>query len=117
MSFISLFVLAINELSISLQEAMCSNHLAGISLGTGCPPIHSLMFADDLLICGQAYITEATHMLHILQRFCNLSGQTPNWNKLGIIFSANVSACIKDDIKRIFPVMDIVLIQFTLGTL
>lgn len=47
------------------------------------------------------------HMFDILQRFCNLSGQTPNWNKSGIIFSTNVNACIKDDIKRIFPVMDI----------
>uniref|UniRef100_A0A8R7UQZ0 Reverse transcriptase domain-containing protein n=1 Tax=Triticum urartu TaxID=4572 RepID=A0A8R7UQZ0_TRIUA len=102
-----LFVLAINELSISLQEAMLADHLSGIILGTGCPPIHSLMFADDLLICGQATVDEATHMLQILQRFCNLSGQMPNWSKSAIIFSRNVNAINKEGIKRIFPVQDI----------
>src|ERR1044071_5434595 len=55
-----LFVLAINELSIGLNEALQSNHLQGISLGHNCPAIHSLLFADDLLICGQANIWEAT---------------------------------------------------------
>lgn len=47
-----LFVLAINELSISMQEALSSAHLTGISLGPNCPPIHSLVYADDLLVCG-----------------------------------------------------------------
>ena len=37
-----LFVLAINELSIALQEAMSANNFAGIKLGSNCPSIHSL---------------------------------------------------------------------------
>jgi hypothetical protein len=48
-----LFVLAINELSIALQEAMTTNQFAGIKLGLTCPPIHSLLFADDLLVWGK----------------------------------------------------------------
>jgi hypothetical protein len=47
-----LFVTSINELSIALQEAMSNNDFAGIMLGPNCPPIHSLLFADDLLVCG-----------------------------------------------------------------
>ena len=82
-----LFVLAINELSIALQEAMSANCLAGITLGPNCPPIHPLLFADDLLVCGQAAAEEATRMKDILQDFCRCSGQTPNWSKSGIIFS------------------------------
>jgi hypothetical protein len=74
-----LFVLAINELSLALQEAMSANSLAGITLGPNCPPIHSLLFADDLLVCGQATVQEATHIKAILQDFCVRSGQTPNW--------------------------------------
>jgi hypothetical protein len=85
-----LFVLAINELSIALQDAMCSAALAGIVLGPNCPPIHSLLFADDLLICGKANTQEATIMKQILQSFCALSGQTPSWPKSGIIFSKHV---------------------------
>jgi hypothetical protein len=47
-----LFVIAINELSVRLQRAMDEAELTGITLGPGCPPIHSILFADDLIICG-----------------------------------------------------------------
>ena len=47
-------VTAINELSICLQEAMDNDSVSGIRLGPNDPPIHSLMFADDLIICGKA---------------------------------------------------------------
>jgi hypothetical protein len=60
---------------------MSANSLAGITLGPNCPQIHSLLFADDLLICGQATVQEATQM-----KICSASGQTPNWSKSGIIF-------------------------------
>ena len=102
-----LFVLAINELSIALQEAMSANFLAGIKLGPNCPSIHSLLFADDLLVCGQANIQEATAMKQILQQFCACSGQTPNWSKSGIIFSTNVPTATIHMIKHIFPVTTI----------
>jgi hypothetical protein len=85
-----LFVLAINELPIALQEAMSTNDFAGITLGPNYPSIHSLLFADDLLVCGQATIMEASRMKQILQDFCRRSGQTPNWAKSTIIFSKNV---------------------------
>ena len=65
-----LFVSAINELSISLQDAMENKYLQGITLGPNCPRIHSLMFADDLLICGEATLQEAVAMKQILDTFC-----------------------------------------------
>ena len=103
----SLFVLAVNELSLALEEALQANHLSGISLGPNCPPIHSLMFADDLLVCGKADIQEATSISSILNQFCQQSGQVPNWSKSGIIFSKKVGLQVKQDIKQIFPVPDI----------
>ncbi|WVZ98047.1 hypothetical protein U9M48_043530 [Paspalum notatum var. saurae] len=56
----NLFVLAINELSISLQEAMQNEKIKGITLGYNYPSIHSLMLADDLIICGQTTQEEIT---------------------------------------------------------
>jgi hypothetical protein len=47
------FVIAINELSLRLQEALHNNNLQGVHLGEGAPPIHSLLFADDLILCGK----------------------------------------------------------------
>ncbi|WVZ84522.1 hypothetical protein U9M48_031549 [Paspalum notatum var. saurae] len=54
-----LFVIAINELSKMLQEALNQNYLSSITLGPNCPQIHSLLFADNLIICGQASTLEA----------------------------------------------------------
>lgn len=83
---------------------MSANFLAGIKLGPNCPSIHSLLFADDLLVCGQASIQEANSMKQILQRFCGQSGQIPNWSKSGIICSKNVPTTTTHLIKKIFPV-------------
>ncbi|XP_047091476.1 uncharacterized protein LOC124703290 [Lolium rigidum] len=101
------FVFAVNELSLMLQEALQANHLTGISLGPECPPIHSLMFADDIIVCGKANMQEVQTISHILDHFCHDSGQTPNWTKSGILFSKNVTMQVKEDIKRIFPASDI----------
>lgn len=102
-----LFVLAVNELSLMLQDALQAKHLTGISFGPDCPPIHSLMFADDLIICGKADMQEADTILNIFQHFCHDSGQLPNWSKSGILFSKNVTMQVKEDIKRIFPAPNI----------
>jgi hypothetical protein len=102
-----LFVLAINKLSISLQNAMSANSFIGITLGPTCRPIHSLLFEDDLLIYGQASSQEATCMEDILQEFCARSGQTPNWSKSRIIYSKHVSLSMKQAISHIFLVLDI----------
>ncbi|WP_248298030.1 reverse transcriptase domain-containing protein, partial [Legionella pneumophila] len=47
-----LFVIAINELSVQLQEELQKTNIQGIRLGPNCPPIYSLMLANDLLVCG-----------------------------------------------------------------
>uniref|UniRef100_A0A8R7VE73 Reverse transcriptase domain-containing protein n=1 Tax=Triticum urartu TaxID=4572 RepID=A0A8R7VE73_TRIUA len=64
-----LFVLAVNELSLKLQDALQAN-ITGISLGPDCPSIYSLMFADDLIICGKANMQEAQTISNILNQFC-----------------------------------------------
>jgi hypothetical protein len=102
-----LFVLAVNELSLALQEGLQANQLTGISLGPSCPPIHSLMYADDLLVCGKANIQEASTISTILNDFCHASGQVPNWNKSAILFSKNVTMQVKQEIKQIFQVPDL----------
>jgi hypothetical protein len=66
-----------------------------------------LIFADDLLVCGEATVQEAARMKQILQDFCIRSGQTPNWTKYGIIFSTNVTQSEKQSIKHFFPFPDI----------
>jgi hypothetical protein len=73
-----LFVLAINELYIRLQEALENNNLYGMLLGPRAPPIHSLLFEDDLKLCGKETLEEAQLIKNILYHFCQQSGQTTN---------------------------------------
>jgi hypothetical protein len=73
-------------------------------LGPGGPNIHSLLFADDLIICGQTTIAEATAIKTTIDQFCQASGQTPNLSKSAILFSKNVDVNIISSIKVIFPV-------------
>lgn len=94
-------------LSLALQEALQDHQLAGISLGPNCPPIHSLMIVDDLLVCGKANVQEASTISDILNQFCCASGQVPNWNKSAILFSRNVPLQVKNDLRRIFQVPDL----------
>ena len=98
-----LFILAVNELSLSMQEALNANHFSSIQLGPGCPPIHSLMFADDLIVCGRADNNDANTIAFIINQFCAVSGQTPNWNKSAILFSKNTDDNLRNQIKNIFP--------------
>jgi hypothetical protein len=99
-----LFVIAINELSIRLQDELHRRNLSGISLGVDVPPIHSLLFADDLILCGKASRQEALTIRSVLHHVCQQSGQTPNLQKSAIYFSKNVPTHITRQIKDVFPV-------------
>jgi hypothetical protein len=87
-----------------LQDALHNHNLSGISLGGGAPPIHSLLFADDLILCGKETIEEAHAIKTILYDFCQKAGQTPNLHKSSIYFSRNVPMNITSQIQGIFPV-------------
>jgi len=102
-----LFIIAVNELSICLQHHSNAQNISGIILGPDCPRIHSLLFADDLIICGQATYDEASKIKNILQAFCSASGQTPNLYKSSIMFSRNVDSQSKMEVKSIFPISDL----------
>jgi hypothetical protein len=102
-----LFVIAINELSLRLQEALHNNNPQGVHLGEGAPPIHSLLFADDLILCGKATLDEAQAIKTILYDFCKQSGQTPNLQKSSIYFSQNVPQHTMIQIKSIFLVSNL----------
>jgi hypothetical protein len=110
-----LFVIAINELSLSLQEALTQTNLRGVTLAEGAPPIHSLLFADDLILCGTETLQEAQAIHTILYDFCHQSGQTPNLNKSSIFFSCNVSEQVRNQIRTIFPVGNLIPNTMHLG--
>jgi hypothetical protein len=83
--------MAINELAVELQDELQRKNIQGVRLGPNCHPIYSLMFADDLLVCGQANQREAMTIWNTINCFCKRLGQTPNWSKSSILFSKHVT--------------------------
>ena len=73
-----LFVLAVNELSLNLQNALRANDLTCIVLGPNYPPVHSLMFTDDLIICRKTNMHEVQTISNILNPFFHDLGQIHN---------------------------------------
>jgi len=101
-----MLVIAINELSIRLQKALHNNNLSGISLGIGAPPIHSLLFADDLILCGKDTLDEAQAIKTILYKFCQQSGRRLTFKNPPFI-SAGMSLTIsriKSKVYFLFPI-------------
>jgi len=92
------------ELSICLQHHSDIHNIHEVTLGPDCPRIHSLLFANDLIICSQATHEEAMKINSILQSFYKASGQTSNLAKSSIMFSKKVDEQSKLAIKNIFPV-------------
>lgn len=99
-----LFCFALNELSDQLNEALQNHNINGIKLSVSGAVIHSLLYADDLIITGTATVEEANQIKSIIDKFCRKSGQTPNWDKSGILFSKHIPSHIKNYISQIFPV-------------
>jgi hypothetical protein len=87
-----------------LQTALQTNNIAGVTLGDSGPHIHSLLFPDDLIIYGQATMTEVTTIKTIIDQFCQDSSQTPNLTKSTILFSKKVPPATINSISSIFPV-------------
>jgi hypothetical protein len=85
-----------------LQSSIQNSNIAGVTLGPGGRNIHSLLFVDDLIICGQATDEEAHAIKLVIDQFCQALGQTPNLSKSAILFSKNVDST-KVSTKCYFP--------------
>lgn len=57
-----------------------------------------LMFADDLLLLEEAKECQMECVMNILGKFNDMSGEEVNKEKTCIIFSKNVSRCIRNKI-------------------
>ncbi|KAL5559027.1 hypothetical protein UlMin_035238 [Ulmus minor] len=66
----------------------------GFKLSRGGPPLHHLLFADDIFVFGKACITEASHIKETLDSFCSWSGLSFNSSKSSIFFSGNTRGAV-----------------------
>lgn len=96
-----LFLLAADVFSIILQKTVNHHHLKGIKMKKGCPVISHLFFADDSLIFLEADPLVCEKFKVLAHSFGEASGLHINPHKSSILFSANTSSAVKENIKQI----------------
>lgn len=61
-----------------------------LKAGKNGPEVSHLMFADDLLLFGQATTSQMHCMRETLKKFCDMSGQQVSIEKTSMFFSKGV---------------------------
>ena len=71
-----LFILGAEVFSRLMFKKERNGSLKGLRIARNCTPIHHLLFADDLLIFGEASVLVAASIKSCLDKYCRWSGQS-----------------------------------------
>lgn len=102
-----LFLFVSEVLSLMIQKACLTGVLQGIRLSHTAPTISHLMFADDTLIFLKASVQNNRNLVHLLNAYCNASGQWVNFSKSTLYFSFNTLGNICDEIWGVFSMPEV----------
>ncbi|GAU10179.1 hypothetical protein TSUD_416550 [Trifolium subterraneum] len=90
-----------DKLSHLILHAVEQGKWKGIKAGKHGPDITHLMFADDLLLFGEASERQMKCVTDTLEIFCDMSGQEVIIEKTSIIFSRNVERSMRSRLLHI----------------
>ncbi|KAL5543569.1 hypothetical protein UlMin_007353 [Ulmus minor] len=93
-----LFILCTEILSRMFMSKVENDMIHGFKLARGGPPLHHLLFADDIFVFGKACFTEARHIKETLDSFCSWSGLSFNSSKSSIFFSGNTRGAVANQL-------------------
>jgi hypothetical protein len=86
-----LFVLCMDKLSHLICHAVEEGRWKTLRAGRNGLVVSHLMFADNLLLFGEATGRQMRGLMEILNNFCKMSGQEVSNEKTSILFSKNVN--------------------------
>lgn len=99
-----IFILAMDLLSRSLQFQQQHGLLKGVKPAPSAPSLTCSLYADDLIIMGEASVQEAQRLMHTLQVFSSVSGQKVGPEKSSVWFSKATPHECKVEIAKILNV-------------
>lgn len=108
-----LFLLCVEGLSNILDRAINSGDLHGYRIAPSAPSVSHLLFADDSFLFFKGTTEEAHKIKSILSLYEKWSGQSVNYLKSGVFFSANISVEIsklKSPISLVFTMVSLIQI-------
>jgi hypothetical protein len=93
-----------NILSRDLKCKVDNSTLKGVRIARGAVPLTDCIYADDLLLFGEATIREAGLIKTAIQQFSSVSGQMVGPGKSSIWFSDKTPQQLCHDISLLFSV-------------
>jgi hypothetical protein len=100
-----LFLLCAEGLTGLLAQAEAQEEIIGVKVCRDAPAISNLLFADDSLILMKATADNAGCLKHILDDYCQASGQLVSTAKSSIFFSPNTAVEERATICTILDIM------------
>ncbi|WJX92273.1 hypothetical protein P8452_73938 [Trifolium repens] len=110
-----LFILATEGLTALIKQSIGRGDLHGIKICRGAPMVSHLLFADDCFLFCRANITEASHLMSLLDTYGAASGQEINLSKSEVFFSRNLSQAAQEDLSGIMGVKQVMGTSTYLG--
>ena len=95
-----LFVLCAEGLSHLLMKAEEEGSITGMSFGDHGPSVKHLLFADDCLLVCKANEEQSDHLLRVLHRYGEVTGQVINPTKSSITFGKGITEEVKSNVRR-----------------
>ncbi|MCH81151.1 putative non-LTR retroelement reverse transcriptase, partial [Trifolium medium] len=95
-----LFVLCMDKLSHLIMHEVDNGNWKAMKVGRNGPVVSHLMFADDLLLFGEATERQMNHTMEVLNKFCSMSGQEVSIEKTNIFFSKNVDRATRNKLVQ-----------------
>ena len=95
-----IFLLCVKGLSFLLHKAEQNNRIHGIKVGSRCPSINHLLFADDSLLFSKASHSYCANILDVLKNYEAHSGQMINLDKSTIFFCRNTPHRLRTQIAQ-----------------
>ena len=107
-----LFLLCAEGFTSLLQKAVLEGNIQGVSICRRAPRISHLLFTDDSLLFCRATYKETKVVLEILKLYAEASSQCINMDKSSVFFSNNTSPQIRDLIKVLLGVSEVVKFEW-----
>ena len=107
-----LFLLCAEGFTSLLQKAVLEGNIQGVSICRRAPRISHLLFTDDSLLFCRATYKETKVVLEILKLYAEASSQCINMDKSSVFFSSNTSPQIRDLIKVLLGVSEVVKFEW-----
>lgn len=99
-----LFLFCVEGLSNAIDQASLDGNIHGSSICPLAPTISHLLFADDSFLFFRGTTEEATNVKSLLLNYEKFSGQSVNYQKSGVFYSANVRRDKQLEISNILGV-------------